>query len=93
MTVGTLRIRASLAGAQSLKDKRRVLSSLKDRLRQRFNVAVAELNLLDEWRQTELGVATLANDGRVVSSVLSQIENLLREAHGITVLSIEKELL
>ncbi len=93
MTIGTLRVRAALATAASLKDKRRVLSSVKDRLRRQFNVAVAELEYLDEWRHTEFGVATLANDGRVVSSVLSQVENLLRQMRGITVLGVEKEIL
>ena len=93
MTIGTLRVRAAPATAASLKDKRRRLSSVKDRLRQRFNGAVAELEHLDEWRHTGLGVATLTSDGRVVSSVLRQVENLLRQMHGLTVLGVEKEIL
>ncbi|NLE60031.1 MAG: DUF503 domain-containing protein, partial [Planctomycetes bacterium] len=70
MVVGTLSLKLAIFGAYSLKDKRRVVNSLKDRLKGRFNVSVAEVGSLDRWQQAELGVAMVANDGRFVESAL-----------------------
>lgn len=92
MTIGAITVRASLTLANSLKDKRRVILSLKDRLRNKFNVAVAELDYLDEWRQTEIGIVTLANDARVVNSSLSHILNFLRDCPEIVVIEVQQEI-
>jgi len=55
-----------IAEAQSLKDKRQVLRSLKDRLRAHFNVAVAELDFEDTWQRSVVGVVTLSNEAHHV---------------------------
>ena len=59
MIVGLLSVELFVGGARSLKDKRMVLRSVKDRLR-RFNVAVAELDHQDLWQRAGLGVVTIA---------------------------------
>jgi len=59
MVVGLLSLELHVGGARSLKDKRMVLRSVKDRLR-RFNVAVAELEHQDLWQRAGLGVVTIA---------------------------------
>jgi uncharacterized protein len=59
MVVGLLSLELHVSGARSLKDKRMVLRSVKDRLR-RFNVAVAELEHQDLWQRAGLGVVTIA---------------------------------
>ena len=59
MVVGLLSLELFVGGARSLKDKRMVLRSVKDRLR-RFNVAVAELDHQDLWQRAGLGVVTIA---------------------------------
>lgn len=59
MVVGLLSLELHLSGARSLKDKRMVLRSLKDRLR-RLNVAVSELEHQDVWQRAGLGVVTVA---------------------------------
>ncbi len=64
--------------AMSLKDKRRAVKSLKDRIRNRFNVSVAEVDLLDSLRQSELGVALVTNDSTFAESCLSKIVELVR---------------
>ena len=56
MPVGLLTLELHIAEAQSLKDKRQVLRSLKDRLRAKFNVAVAELDFEDKWQRSVVGV-------------------------------------
>ena len=81
MSVGLLTLELHLAEAQSLKDKRQVLRSLKDRLRAHFNVAVAELDFQDTWQRSVIGVVTLANEDRHVEEtlqrVLAEADNLL----------------
>jgi len=91
MIVGVLRIRALLRGAHSLKEKRQVLRSLKDRLRNTFNVAVAEVGAQDVWQTIEIGVATVGTDTPFVQSVLSNVENFVRAFHGLELCDCEVE--
>jgi uncharacterized protein YlxP (DUF503 family) len=81
MPVGLLTLELHIAEAHSLKDKRQVLRSLKDRLRAHFNVAVAELDFEDTWQRSVIGVVTLANEDHHVEEtlqrVLAEADNLL----------------
>jgi uncharacterized protein YlxP (DUF503 family) len=77
MPVGLLTLELHIAEAQSLKDKRQVLRSLKDRLRAKFNVAVAELDFEDKWQRSVVGVVTLGNEEQLVEESL---QNVLAEA-------------
>jgi uncharacterized protein len=60
--IGLLTLEIHIPDARSLKDKRQVLRSLKERLRSRFNVAVAELDHQDTWQRSQIGIVTLSND-------------------------------
>ena len=62
MPIGLLTLEIHIPDARSLKDKRQVLRSLKDRLRGHFNVAVAELDHQDVWQRALVGVVSLSND-------------------------------
>lgn len=73
MPVGLLTLELHLADAQSLKDKRQVLRSLKDRLRSHFNVAVAELDFEDTWQRSVVGVVTLSNEEQYVEETLQKV--------------------
>ena len=73
MAVGLLTLELHLAEAQSLKDKRQVLRSLKDRLRQHFNVAVAELDFEDTWQRSVVGVVTVSNEEQHVEEALQKV--------------------
>ncbi len=73
--VGVLHLRLNVAQAGSLKDKRRVVKSFKDRTRNRHNVSVAEVGGLDRHRYAELAVSMVANDRRYVESALQKIVN------------------
>ena len=76
MAVGTLRIRLVIRGARSLKDKRRTVKSIKDRVRNKFNASIAEVGALESYQTAVLGVAVVANDHDYIRSVLSKITNL-----------------
>lgn len=81
MPLGMLTLEIRLPYAHSLKDKRSVVQSLRDRLRARFNVAVAELDHQDVWQRATLGVASVSNSQPMLESLFQQVlaesENIL----------------
>ena len=81
MPIGLLTLEIHISEAQSLKDKRQVLRSLKDRLRAHFNVAVAELEHQELWQRSKVGVVSISGDGKhleeSLASVAAESERLL----------------
>lgn len=83
MIVALLSVELHLADARSLKDKRMVIRSIKDRLK-KFNVAVAEVEHQDLWQRAELGIVTLAPSGDAVDRVLAAVaDEIERVAPGL----------
>ena len=82
MIVGTLQVRLLLREARTLKDKRQVLQSIKDRLRQSFNVSVAEIEAHDNPRSIVLGMAMACNETHPIKQTFAEIVNALK-AHPI----------
>jgi uncharacterized protein len=78
MLIGTLRVRLLVREARTLKDKRQVVSSIKDRLRNGFNVSVAEVDGLDHRQLAVLGLAMVSNETQHLRKALSQIVEALR---------------
>jgi uncharacterized protein YlxP (DUF503 family) len=78
MIVGSLRVRLLIRQSRTLKDKRQVVQSIKDRLQNRFNVSVAEVDAEDHRQLAVLGLAMVGNEARHVRTVLEQIVNALR---------------
>ena len=69
-----LTIEVRIEAAQSLKDKRQVLRSLKDRLRAQFNVAVAELDHSDLWQRATLGVVSISDSRSYLDGLMQNVE-------------------
>ena len=82
----------SLPGCGSLKEKRRVVKSLKDRLRSRFNVSVAETGYQETWTRTQLSVALVATDGRLAESLLLKVDRLIERETRAVILSSKRDL-
>jgi uncharacterized protein YlxP (DUF503 family) len=82
MIVGTLRVRLLLREARTLKDKRQVVQSIKDRLRQSFNVSIAEIEAQDQRQSVVLGMAMICNEAHPIKKALGEIVNALR-AHPV----------
>ena len=91
MIVGVLRIELSIGEAHSLKDKRRVIKSIKERLGNTFNVSVAEVDALDAWQRAVIGIALVANESRFVRSCLDKIIDWVRKQHTVVVIGYETE--
>ncbi len=66
-----------LAGSNSLKAKRAVLTSLKKRIANKHNVSVSEIDNLDKWQRATLGVSTVSNDRKVVDKTLDALLHLI----------------
>jgi uncharacterized protein len=81
MPIGCLTLEIHLSESRSLKDKRQVMRSLKDRLRHRFNVSVAELDGQDTWQRAVVGIVAISADGayleKALQAVLEESERVL----------------
>lgn len=75
----------ALPGCSSLKEKRAVIRSLRDRLRAKFNVSVAETGLQDVHARGELSIALVTNDRRLATSILDKADQFV-ESTGIAVI-------
>ena len=73
MPVGVLTLDIRIPWAHSLKEKRAVLQKMRDRLRSRFNVAIAELDCQDLWQQATLGVAAISSSRPLLEEVLRRV--------------------
>jgi uncharacterized protein YlxP (DUF503 family) len=78
MYTGILRLEVTIPDAMTLKDKRRAVKSVKDRISHRFNVSVAEVDALDLLRSAVIGVAMVSNDQSHVNGALDQVVNYVR---------------
>ena len=78
MVVGVCTIELFLPESESLKEKRRTLKSIKDRLHQRFNLSVAEIDLNDLWQKSILGMACVGNEKKHVNSVLDKAVGVIQ---------------
>jgi len=73
-SIGVLTLELRLEHARSLKDKRHVVQGLKDRLRHRFNVAVAEIDYQDLWQRAMVAAVTVSGDRSRAEQVLQSVE-------------------
>ena len=93
MVIGVLRVELRIHDAESLKDKRRVVRSLKDRLHRQHLVSVSEIEAQDILNTAVLGVALAGSSGAMVAGVLDRIETKLRRLHEAEVVEIARDVL
>jgi len=91
MVVGKLSLRLMIPYARSLKTKRRALRSIKDRLRSRFNVSVAEVDAHDHWQTAVLGVCAVGRDRAYVEGLLDRVVTLAQSSRDVQLGRCERE--
>jgi len=91
MHIALLRATISIPEAYSLKDKRRVVKSLKDRTVNHMNVSVAEVGQQEVWNRAELAFVTVAAEKKVVERRLSEIAERLEANHDWILMEINTE--
>ena len=81
MVVGTLKIDLIIHDNRSLKGKRKIVRSMVDKVKHKFNVAIAEIDSNDKWQRIELGLSTVGNDRRHVDASLTTVLTFLESLY------------
>lgn len=89
MIIGFLSLEIYLPYSHSLKEKRKTIVSLKDRVKKRYNVAFAELDYQDKWQRSKIGIVTLNNRKRTIESLFQKIVNEAAENIDGEVIKVE----
>jgi uncharacterized protein YlxP (DUF503 family) len=89
MFVRTLSLTLFIPGSLSLKDKRQVLQSLIEKVRRKFNVAVAEVGYQEQWQRSEIGLAFLSNRYSHLEETQSEIFKFLEEGFMVEITEFE----
>jgi hypothetical protein len=92
MFIGVLRLVFQIPGAASLKDRRRVVKSFKDRVRARFPVSIAEVGDLERYQVATLGVAVVANETARCQEVLSAVSRAAEQANDAVLSDVATEI-
>ena len=79
MVIGTGKIKFKLYGIDSLKGKRSIIKSIISRIRNKFNISIAETDFNDSYLWAEIGFAIIGNDSRVVNSMVDKVLNFAEE--------------
>ena len=90
MIVAVLIFELYIPGSNSLKAKRSSVKSIKERLRSRFNVSVAELDHTDKWQRSSIGVSIISNDKTHVEQVMSKVTDLVYGDRRVEVIDITR---
>lgn len=93
MIVGTCWVKLFLHENNSLKGKRKVVKSIKDRIRKKFNVSIAEIDSHDDWKKIVLGIATVSNDQKFIHKVFDDVINSIDSMHLAEMLDYKMEIL
>ncbi|MBC7189078.1 DUF503 domain-containing protein [Candidatus Aerophobetes bacterium] len=93
MVIGSLEVDIHLFSCSSLKDKRRVIKSLISRLRNRFNISIAEVGDYSLWQRAKLGIAFLSTDTGYSNRVLDKIIEFLNKEKDFCVIDFRKEII
>jgi uncharacterized protein YlxP (DUF503 family) len=90
MIIGVLNIELFLPASNSLKTKRFAIKSLKDKLRNRFNVSVAEIDFTDKWQRSSLGIALVSNESKHIESIFEKIIDQVYNDYRVQVVNLTK---
>lgn len=91
--VGHGRLDLHIGNCQSLKDKRRVIKSLKEKLRNHYNIAICEFGDLSLWQRTQLAFVTCGNDKSIVDSTMKKVIDFLDKTHSVSLLDFKMEII
>ncbi len=92
MVIGACKVRLRILGARSLKEKRKVLRSMKDRLL-RMNLSVSEVDDNDKWQAATLGVALVSNDAAFLNSVMDKTILEMEGNDEVEILAVHTEII
>jgi hypothetical protein len=89
VSIGLLLLECFIPESQSLKDKRRILSSLSERLRRQFNIAIAEVEYQDQWQRAQLAIVFVNTNWRMLQSSMSKLTEYVDRDRRVEVTNTE----
>ncbi len=89
MIVGIYTFELYLPHSHSLKEKRKIINMIRDRIKSRFNVSIAEVGFFDLWQRTMFGIAIINNEKKIIDNTFSNIIDTIEEKVGISPYNIE----
>ncbi|NSW75334.1 MAG: DUF503 domain-containing protein [Candidatus Atribacteria bacterium] len=93
MRVGVCQVELFINGSLSLKDKRRVMNSVKQKLRNRFNISIVEIPVDAQWKRGDLGISCVGLDERSVRSTIDQIVRFIEDDDRVEVSNLTVDIL
>ena len=81
MNVGYGQIKFFLHGNRSLKGKRKVVKSMRDRVKNKFNVSISEVGDQDEWQSLQIGIAAVSSDSQYLDGLMTQVVEFIDNMH------------
>jgi uncharacterized protein YlxP (DUF503 family) len=93
MNIALMQVEFFLADSHSLKEKRMILKSLKDRIHNSFNVSVAEINDCEKWQRATLAFSTIGNSRKYLDKSLGHLVEFLRKQRSLEIIDYQTEFL
>ena len=93
MTIGFFQLELYLPNTHSLKDKRSIITRIRNLVRNKFNVSIAELDYHDKWGKALVGILTLNSDKKIVLSTLNRAEKFIEANFDVQVVGSKIEIL
>jgi len=93
MIIGSCRVKLMLYESNSLKDKRQVIKSIMERLKSRFNISIAEVDLNDSWKTSIIGFACVTNDTNHANQIISNVIKFMDGDNRVEIIEEEIEIL
>lgn len=93
MVVGVCRVSLIIHDNDSLKGKRQVIKSIVEKVRNKFNISIAEVGENDIWQRAELGLTAVGNDRAFINSVMDKALNFIEGLHTAEIINHEIELI
>jgi uncharacterized protein YlxP (DUF503 family) len=87
MFVGTLKVEVIIPGSKSLKDKRKVIQSLQNKIKAKFNVSIAEIDHQDKWQRAVIGLCFVNSAKKEIENISQKIREIFTENGDILVLN------
>jgi uncharacterized protein YlxP (DUF503 family) len=93
MIVGVCHLDVIIPANRSLKGKRQVIKKIIDRVKNRFNISIAEVGDNELWQRSQLGMSLVGNDRKFVNSYLDRVVNFIEAMHIVDIAHSELEIL
>lgn len=87
MFIGTLKFEIIIPGSTSLKDKRRVVQSLQNKIKSKFNVSIAEIDYQDKWQRTSIGLCFVNSERREIENICEKIKKIIFDNADVLVIN------